>query len=43
MVLPLVGLARSKQDAINRGHSAQYLKNILRTIDALLALFFPYD
>jgi hypothetical protein len=24
-ILPLVGLARSKQDPINRGHSAQYL------------------
>ena len=23
--LPLVGLARSKQDPINRGHGAQYL------------------
>ena len=24
-ILPLVGLARSKQDPINRGHGAQYL------------------
>ena len=24
-ILPLDGLARSKQDAINRGHGAQYL------------------
>ncbi len=27
--LPLVGLARSKQDPINRGHGAQYLKWLL--------------
>ncbi len=24
-ILPLAGLARSKQDAMNRGHGAQYL------------------
>ena len=41
IILPLVGLARSKQDPVNRGHGAQYLYRPPPAGAMHIRVFFP--